>query len=272
MSEFAGHLELTCASDADGRSFLRRQSFRAPFHISKSYRGPHALAVQVINPTAGLFAGDKLNSKVQVEAGGRLLLTTPSAARAHAMPSGHAELHQSFHVQRGAWLEYTPAALIPQAGCSYRQQTQIDLDAGAELFFVETITPGRVARGEIWACAELEWKFDLRVAGNLTLRERFTLREGDGSSSALTTAFAQGYYASGVLISTRLAADDPCWEGIRRLNTSEVLLGASQFVPGGWGIKILARDGVALRRALQELRRLLAEKIEPLRAEIRDGR
>lgn len=85
---WAGHLELTCSADAAGRSYLSHQSFRAPFHISKPYPDEHALIVQVINPTAGLFAGDVLRSDIRVEAGGRLHNTSPSASRVHRVTAG----------------------------------------------------------------------------------------------------------------------------------------------------------------------------------------
>ena len=53
--------------------FLREQSFRAPFHLSKPSWDEHALLVQIVNPTAGVFAGDALRSRVAVESGARWL-------------------------------------------------------------------------------------------------------------------------------------------------------------------------------------------------------
>mgnify|MGYP006864740574 CR=1 FL=1 len=37
MPTLAGHLELTCARDANGRSYLREQSFSAPFQIGRAH-------------------------------------------------------------------------------------------------------------------------------------------------------------------------------------------------------------------------------------------
>ena len=111
-----GHLDLTCAADEAGRTYIREQSFRAPFHLSKPSWDEHALLVQIVNPTAGVFAGDGLRSRVAVESGARLLLTTPSANRIHAMPSGRATLDQHFAVADGGWLEVMPELFIPQAG------------------------------------------------------------------------------------------------------------------------------------------------------------
>src|SRR4051794_19436454 len=147
MQTLAGHLELVCSLDSEKRSYISRQSFCAPYHISKPYQGEHALIVQVVNPTAGLFAGDRLESCIHVECGAHLLLSTPSASRAHAMQCGRAELMQTFHVAEGAWLEYSPAPLIPQRASEIRQTTRVKLDAGGGNFFFEIFGAGRGARG-----------------------------------------------------------------------------------------------------------------------------
>ena len=49
MPALAGHLDLTCARDANGRSYLREQSFSAPFHVSKPYWDGEALLLKVFD-------------------------------------------------------------------------------------------------------------------------------------------------------------------------------------------------------------------------------
>ena len=68
MAEFSGNLALRAEARPDGRTVLAGQSFRAPFHLSKSYWDVDAgvLIVQVVNPTAGILAGDRLESSVAV--------------------------------------------------------------------------------------------------------------------------------------------------------------------------------------------------------------
>jgi urease accessory protein len=269
MSSFAGHLELSCAADGTGRSYLSHQSFRAPFHLSKPYWDEHALVVQVVNPTAGLFAGDRLRSDVSVGAGARLHLTTPSASRVHTMCDGRAELQQSFQVAEGAWLEFEPAPLIPQRNCRYLQNTSIRVARGGELFFVETLAPGRVAHGECFQFLEIDWECNLYCDRLLVARERFCLRPDDASLNALRAPFPQGYYASCYLITERLSDDSSCWPEIRELNATDVLVGASRLVASGWSIKILARDSVALHRTVQSSRRILAKHLPPLASRAR---
>ena len=259
-----GHLDLVCAADAHGRTFLREQSFRAPFHLSKPYWDEHALIVQIVNPTAGVFAGDVLTSRVAIESGARLLLTTPSANRIHAMPSGRASVEQHFSVADGGWLEVMPELFIPQAQCRYRQRTSIDVAVGGEMFFVETLAPGRVARGEKFAFTEIDWEFELRHAGHLIARERFVLQPSDESTATLRHPFATGYYASCYVITARISQDHEVWRAIHDISSDNALVGVSRLVAGGSTIKILAAGSIALTRTLRAVRSLLAPYIPPL--------
>lgn len=260
-----GHLDITGAADADGRSFIREQSFRAPFHLSKPYWDGHALLVQIVNPTAGIFAGDTLTSRVAVESGARLLLTTPSANRIHAMPAGRATVEQRFTVAAGGWLEVMPELFIPQAQCRYAQRTAIDVATGGEVFFVETLAPGRVARGEVFEFTEIEWEFELRLGGRPIARERFQLNPADESTTALRSPFAAGYYASCYVISERISPEHEVWRAIHGLGSAKALTGVSRLVAGGFTIKILAADSITLVHLLRAVRLLLAEFLEPLR-------
>ena len=90
MAEFSGHLALRAIAREDGRTILATQSFRAPFHLSKPYWDEDAktLLVQVVNPTAGILSGDRLESTIVVDSGAALLVTTPSASRVFQMNGG----------------------------------------------------------------------------------------------------------------------------------------------------------------------------------------
>ena len=269
MAAFSGYLELVASADEAGRTFLSRQSFRAPFHLSKPYWDEHALVVQVVNPTAGLLEGDALRSDVRVDAGASLCISTPSASRVHTMREGCATVEQVFHVAAGGWLEYFPAALIPQSACRYRQATTIDLEAGAELFFVETLAPGRVAHGETLAFHEIDWQAELNLDGRPIAIERFRLRPEDMSVASLKTFSPASYYGSCYLITDRVEERSEMFREIRELDCAELRVGVSRLIEAGWSIKLLAVDSLALSRGIARIRELLAEAIPNLRANSR---
>ena len=212
MSEFSGHLHLRghSARRAAGRAWSE-QSFRAPFHLSKPYWDADAktLLVQIVNPTAGILSGDRLESRITVDAGASLLVTTPSASRVFQMKDGTAECRQQFAVASGAWLEVMPEPLVPHRGSRYRQFTSVNVETGGALFFVDQLMPGRVAHGEAWTwdrlCLELEVKLD----GKLILRERLDQRGEDLRCLAeLAGSGPAACFANAVLIS-QTGTDEP---------------------------------------------------------------
>jgi urease accessory protein len=249
-----GHLRLICALDDAGHSHLRQQSFRAPIHLSKPHLDEEALVFNIVNPTAGLLAGDRIDYHVEVEAGARLMLTTPSANRVHQMRGGHAEVRQDFHVAAGGWLEVWPELLIPQGGARYRQQTTIRVEPGGGLLFLETLAPGRVAFGESFAYTELEWATDLLVGDEHVARERYKLCGGDESLAPLRAQFSAGYYASVFVVAPELSTSADCWPRIHELHEEYAWVGVSQLVHCGWVVKVLAADSISLRRKCAAIR------------------
>jgi urease accessory protein len=261
MAEFFGHLALRAAAREDGRTSLVAQSFRAPFHVSKPYWDEDAktLLVQVVNPTAGILSGDRLESEITVELGAALLVTTPSASRVFQMKQGTAESRQHFTVAADAWLEVMPEPLVPHRGSSYRQVTNVEVASGGTLLFVDQLMPGRVAHGEVWSwdrlCLELEVKLD----GNLILRERFDQRGDELRALAeLAGSGPAACFANAVLICDAVEAD-PRWRGeIAALHGEGLWVGVSALLKGGWSIKIVATDTLRLRGALRAMRKILA--------------
>lgn len=265
---WGGCFRVTCAPGADGRTVIRAQQVAAPFHLSKPYWTGDVLLVQAVNATAGVFAGDRLELAVDVEAGARVLLTSPSAQRIHTMPAGRADVRQEFRVAGGGWLEVFPELFIPQAGCRYRQATRVEVAEGGSLFFVETLAPGRVARGERFAFADVAWDFELRVAGRLVARERYDLRPGDDSTWSLRHPFPSGYYAGCYAVGPGagdLAARQAEWHRPQ----DGLHVGASRIDEACWVIKVLASDSQRLRDALRDIRARLAEDRPALRADPR---
>lgn len=249
-----GHLSLVCAMDGGGRSFLREQSFRAPMHISKPFTECDTLVVNVVNPTAGYFAGDEVGCDVRVESGARLLLTSPSAQRVHRTEGGRARLRQNFFVAGGGFLEVLPEIFIPQSGAHYIQQTAITAEAGAELIFFEMLAPGRVAMGEAFAFARLEWTTDLRWAGERVLHERYALSPADESLAALRE---RGYSASCFAFGECFGPEADCWRVIAAAHGEAAWIGCTAAAAGGGVVKILARDSIALRRTIAGVREAL---------------
>ncbi len=260
-----GHLSLVCALDERGRSHIARQSFRAPMHLSKPWLEGDTLIVHLVNQTAGLLAGDIIETRIKIESGARLLVTAPSASRAHRTDSGEIALRQNFHVANNAWLEVFPDLFIPQAGTTCRQHTRIELDSGASLLFIDTLAPGRVASGESFQFTSLDWRTDLFVDGKLLVRERSLLQPGAPNLLALRSVFPNAYYGTIYLVTPLLEPLDE----LLALQSDTLWIGLSPLQPGSLCLKLLAADSPTLRRAIgiirEKIHRSLNQIAPPLR-------
>lgn len=284
MSDFHGHLSLLAAVRDHGRTVLAAQAFRAPFHLSKPYWDPDArtLLVHVVNPTAGILSGDRLESQISVDPEAALLVTTPSASRVFQMREGAAECRQHFAVAAHGWLEVMPEPLVPHRGSRYRQVTDVEIAAGGTLLFVDQLMPGRLAhKAEAWAWARLQLELNVRVANELVLRERLDQRgeelraladlAGSGPSACFANALLVSAAPSAALPSS--AADSPSsppWRAaVSALHREGIWVGVSALRRAGWSIKIVAPGPVALRATLRQIRQTLAAYFPRLRCDTR---
>lgn len=263
MAEFSGHLSLVAAVRDHGRTVLAAQAFRAPYHISKPYwdADTGTLLVQIVNPTAGVLAGDRLESEIAVQPDAALLVTTPSASRIFQMRDGTAECRQHFSIAAGGWLEVMPEPLVPHRGSRYRQITTIDVEDGGALFFVDQLMPGRIGHGEAWQWNRLSLELTVRSGGELALRERV-----DQSGAALRAlaefhgSGAAACFANAILVlpNASHATPPPWFTELSSLHRDGVWLGVSALRRSGWSLKVLATDALRLRQALRETRAILA--------------
>ena len=76
--------------EARQRTVLARRQAGGLCHLGKAYWTGDVLGLQIVNPTAGIFSGDTLSVNVEIGAGARVALTSPSATRFHTMPTGRA--------------------------------------------------------------------------------------------------------------------------------------------------------------------------------------
>jgi urease accessory protein len=255
----SGNLHLVCASDPARGTWLAEQSFSAPIHLSKAYWNGGTLLVNVVNQTAGVFGGDCITGHVVVESGARVFLTSPSAARFHASHGRESRLEQTYEIRSGGSLDIFPEISIPQRDSRSFQKTVIHIEQNGELIYLETLAPGRVASGEAFAFSHYAWSTDIHLAGRIVHRERARITPPDSSISSLTALFPASYYAGIVVISPsseKWKTDFAHAVSAAGDNVS-IKIGASKLCAGGWSIRILAADSMALRQGITNLRQLI---------------
>ena len=251
-------MHIECQADAKGRTFLAKQSFRAPIHLSKPHWDGNYLIINVVNPTAGLFAGDHIDIMVRVCAGARAVLTTPSATRVFRAkyPRQRVEIWQSIVIEDGGRLDVCPEVLIPHGGARYFQATRIEVHEGGELFSTEMLAPGRTASGEAFAYDQLEFSSDLIAEGQLAVRERYCLDASSEGLQSMRGRFPNAYYASSFVVA-HVKTGNSFQKEIEALNGRHVMAAASRPAEKVYAIKVIAADSMSLRTTVRKLRRLV---------------
>jgi urease accessory protein len=256
LAEDGGLLELAFRVGPDGRTVLasRRQRFplRLTVPLALDAAVPEMAFVYVQNPTGGVFAGDRLLTRIEAGAGTRVHLTTPSATKVYRMEGGRADQAVEVVLGAGAYVESVPEPLIPQAGSRLASHTAVLLGEGASFVGAELVAPGR--HGEAFAYDRLELETCVCDAGG---RERCVDRVG--LEPARRSPAARGLLGAATHLGTLLAvADGRDGEQLaaatdRRLAGLAGVQAAAGTTPCGQGMLVRALGGStpSVRRAIE---------------------
>jgi len=170
-----GKLHLGFTADSAGRTRLTSRAQEPPLQVVRAFALPDGAAlVHLHNVSGGVLGGDRLETAIEIGPGAQAQLTTAGATRVYRPRASDQMAVQTTTVQVGAGglLEWLPDPLIPFSGSRFRQETRMMLASGAGLFWWETVAPGRVAHGEVFAYHCLEIALDLWAEGRPIARER----------------------------------------------------------------------------------------------------
>jgi urease accessory protein len=236
---------------------LKSQWVRPPLHLAKAYTEKDWAISLLTSPTAGLLEGDKIEVDVSVDPGAKVALISPAACRVHMMDQGNAVIEQSYKVGSGALLDVWPAPLILQKDARLEQSTRVEVAGDSVLLFCEVVSPGRAAYGESFTFTQ--WKSRLKIFRDekLVAFENFSCRPGQGDLMDWRAQYPEGSYASFYFLAPFPMED--LVESLHQIECEEASIGASPLREGGMGIKILAADGLHLRKTVFLVRKMLYE-------------
>ncbi len=235
-----------------GKTYLSAQRSTHPFHLCRVlYRpddAPGVATVYMQGCAGGLFEHDRIEMSVRVERGARAHLTTAAATLAHRMPhGGHAEQRLRAYVCADALLEYCPDPLILFPASRVSTTVELTLERGARAILSDAFLGHRLEGDDTpfaWLKAATTVEDERR---ELLARESY---RAIGSALRAQTPGVAGRYACQASVwvlgsgdMQRLRAALSALEGVTVGVTSlPALCGAI--------VRILAEDGVALRKAL----------------------
>jgi urease accessory protein len=265
--QVTGSLDLAFERNAlSSGTFLASIVQRPPLRIVRPFRlEDGSVLVHLHNVSGGLLGGDCLSLSVHVGAGACVQLTSTGATRVYRSRENKPATTQinRFQIAQNGLLEYVPDAIIPFAKARFCQQTSIELEPGAGLFWWEILSPGRTAHGESFEYECVELKTDLRAAGQRIALENVRLLPQRNDVSSVARLGPYRYWATFYIVcvgldgSVWLAAEERLREVVRRFHrTGEELWGVSTLAAHGLVVRGLTRRGCNL---LAELRTIWAE-------------
>jgi urease accessory protein len=237
-------LALTFAARG-GRTFLAAQRTTHPFHLCRVlYRpddAPGLATLYMQGCAGGLYEHDRIEMTVCAGPAARAHLTTGAATIVHRMPhEGHASQQLMLQVESEALLEYCPDPLIMFPGSRLRSKLRVALAPGARAILSDAFLDHQLADDPTpfgWLDAETVIE---DAHGELLARERYRA-EGTAFRSAIPGVGGRYRCQASVWV----LGPNVDLVGLRAV-------GAVTKLPGECGalIRVLAEDGVALRRAL----------------------
>jgi urease accessory protein len=196
-----GELELVFETRA-GKTVLAKGVQKPPLLFIRPFElEPGVLTVIIVNPTAGILAGDTYKISVRLHTGARVVLLTQSATKIHKMNDGLSATQDiSFHVANNSRLEYYPERTIPYALSNFKQNLNINLELGAQFGMLESWTTGRVLRGERLGFTKYASRTSVRIDHQLEYLDSFTLEPSSQNLNALGALEGHDYLANGFFV------------------------------------------------------------------------
>ncbi|YCM42043.1 urease accessory protein UreD [Verrucomicrobiaceae bacterium 227] len=270
LGSLQSQASLEFSADSEGRTVLSKRRAGGLFHVAKPYWDGRALGVQLVNPTAGLFAGDEMKLQVQVGDGAQVELTSPSSSRFYAMHDRPAKIRQHFTIGKEASLEYHPNWVVPQQGSSVAQETRIDVDESGELIFFDCLSPGRVRHGEQYRYQRYASSLDLRYGGELRAKERMVLEPDQGGWPLVVPGWEVCFYGAVWFVG---AGVEECFDQLalleKKLSGEGLICGVTMQGRGVAVLRLLAARSLLVKKAFTEVRKVTSPYFSILQREQR---
>lgn len=213
--------------------------------------------VHMHNLSGGILGGDQLSISADIGPHACVQLTSTSATRIYRSPpiTPIATQTYSIQIQEGGLLEYLPDPLIPFAGSRYQQQTHINLAQDAGLFWWETITPGRTARGEVFDYEQLHLATKITAQGKPLVLEHMKIEPQQRAPSSSIRLGSFPYFCSFYICKVGLEATR--WLQIEQ-QFSTLAQEMSRPMDISWGVSTLVAHGLVVRAVSRQGRDISA--------------
>ncbi len=145
-SHLRAHLQILAE-----KTTLARVEQSAPLKLARAFpQRDGSLNLCIMDASPGLLSGDDYCFDWHFAPDTRAHITTQGFTRVHPSRGQTSTQNTHLSLEAGARCKYLPLPTIPFAGADFRSETTIELNANSALFWAETLSAGRIARGETW--------------------------------------------------------------------------------------------------------------------------
>lgn len=157
-----GRLELHFESVPRGTQ-LSRTEHEGPLRIQRVLEpeGPECPHVYLLHPPGGVVGGDRLETRVSVGPGARVLLTTPAAQKLYRSAGQSAEISNVLKLGEGASLDFLPSETLAFPAAQASSTTRVELAPDAAFIGWDIACYGMPARGEVFDRGQVLSRFEL---------------------------------------------------------------------------------------------------------------
>jgi len=206
-----------------------------------------------LNTSGGLTGGDVLDYRLQLGPDLRMAATTQTAERAYRSTSGAAQVSVTMEVGAGGHLDWLPQETILFDRAKVRRRTEITLGDGATCLMAESVVLGRAAMGETVRTLDFhDWRMIRRGTTPLHLE---ALRLDDARLGPSAAGLDDARAIATVVLIAPDAAD--ALGPVRACLADTDCRAAASAMDGRLVIRLMARDGWPLRRAMAKVLTLL---------------
>ncbi len=232
---------------ASGQTGFRLHQQQPPLRVVRAFPlDDGSSLVHLHNLSGGVLGGDRLELKVKVGPMAKAQLTGTSATRIYRSRGEQTTATQlnEIRVEEGGLLEFLAEPLIPFAGSRYRQETRIELAPGAGLFWWETITPGREAKGELFEYELFQASLSISATGKPIALERIQLEPRLRPLNSPTRLGPYRYFSSFYIC--RVGLEAKRWRLLEN-DLNEIAQMLTRPGESLWGISTLPAHGLLVR-------------------------
>lgn len=209
----------------------------------------------LLNPTGGVFGGDRLRTEVTLGEKSRVCLSTPSATRIYRTTDAPAETETVLRVGSAATLEYLPDRVIPHVGSSLKQSLRVEMADGSRGIFLDAFASGRAALNEHWNFRDFDSRTEVFVRGRPVYMHRMKIDPREFDPASLGHMGDYSYSGSLLVIVDQFDAWRPVLAALRAEIEAlpGIFGGVSLLTHSGCSVRYLAKSAIDFHDATARL-------------------